>query len=325
MVRIRSPFSERARRAWVVLAIAAVTLLSLAWPVYAQDDLDRQCDATGASRCHLAAAAVRLIQPRVGKALWGGNPVPGTASTLGMRIGSMPRIGLAGRLTVVPAELPPLQDLTATEGERALLPGLAAQATVGILGGFSPVATVGGVLSLDGIAGVSYVPLSGDRGFEGGVWGGLAGLRVGALRESFTLPGVSLTGTWGRSGHVVFGDPDGGRDGYIDGAISNLNATLAVTKRIVLVGVTAGAAWDRYSSDVRLAYRSTPGGPVSELSAEAVTERWSGFVNAALTTLIFHAAVEVGWQDAPVPEGVPATVSLDPAHLWVGLAFRISI
>ena len=306
------------------LLVAGAVVAAGTVPARAQDDLEVACESA-ASRCPIAAAAVRLIHPRVGKALWGGNPVPGTASTLGMRIGAYPRISLSARLNLVPVELPPLLDADDTDGDGALLTGLAAQGTIGILNGFSPLPTVGGVLSLDGIARVSWAPLSRGRGFEGGAWAGSVGLRVGALRESFTLPGVSLTGTWGRSTDVTFGDPEGGTDGWVEGAISNLAATVALTKRIARVGITAGAAWDRYASDVGLAWATTAGGITTRLDAEAVTTRRSWFVNASLTSLVFHGSAELGWQEAPVPGDLPPSITLDPPHLWVGLAFRLSI
>ena len=313
-------------RPFLTGALVAAVAVGAPAPAPAQDDLDDACAAAASPRCAVAAAAVRLIHPRIGTALWGGNPVPGTASTLGMRLGSRPRISVSGRIALVPVELPPLLDAGRNEGSGALLPGVGVRATIGVLNGFSPMATVGGVFSVDAIAGLSWAALPSGDGFPDDAWGWAVGLRVGALRESFTLPGVSLTGSWARSTDVRFGDPEGATtDGALEGPISNLNATLAVTKRIARIGVTAGAAWDRYAGDVRVSYASVPGGPVTRLDAEAVTRRWSGFASATYTSLVFHTTVELGWQQAPQPRDVPATVSLDPAHLWVAFAFRVSI
>jgi hypothetical protein len=306
--------------AWAVAAALVVAPGRAA----AQDELESVCvqrEGQG-GECHLAAAAVRLIHPRVGVALWGGNPVPGSASTLGMRLGSVPRFSVSTRVVLVPVELPPLPDRSAGDGEGAILFGLSTQATVGM----SPAPTVGGVLSLDGIARLTYSGLPEGDGFsDGGVWGWSAGLRIGALRESFTLPGVSLTLAYGRSGGVTFGDPAGGTDGSIDGAVSDLSATLAVGKRISALGLTAGVALDRYASDVDFGYRSSPLGPRVEGGAEARTDRWSGFVNASWTLLILHGSAELGWQESPTPGGLPADVTVDPVGWWAGLALRLSI
>lgn len=295
------------------------------------DDVDAACRAllspTAVSECRLSAGAARMIQPRMAAALFGGNAVPGTASTLGMRLGSLPRMSLALRVTGAPAELPPITDRSEGDGERALLTGLAADAAVGVLTGFSPLPTVGGVLSLDLVARAALLPLPGSAGFhDGAAWGFAAGLRLGALRESFTLPGLSITGTYGRITGTAFGDPDTGTtDGFFDGAITDLQVGVAATKRLGLVGVTAGAAYDRYSSDLALGFRDGLLGPRVEVSGDAVHRRWSAYGNAAFTLLIFQASAELGWQDAPVPDGIPSSVELDPVGWFGGLSFRISI
>lgn len=285
------------------------------------DDLAATC-AASSSECYLAAAAVRLVQPRVGLALWGGSPVPGSASTLGMRLGSFPRVSVAGRLTLVPMELPPLADLADDAGERGYSVGVSGQSTIGVFSGFSPAPTVGGVLSIDAIARLSWASLPGeDRFDEGGVIGGSAGVRVGVIRESFTLPGVSLTGSYGHSSTFAYGQPGRG-DGSMEGGVGGWNATLAVSKRLGPIGLTGGAAWDRYTSRVDLEY---PGGPAGGESADARTERWSAFVNASWTVLIFHGSLEAGWQEAPTPERLPSGVSVDPVGWWLGAGFRVTI
>ena len=318
------------RSSWIRLgpAVAALALWASPMGAEAQDDLARLCTRLegGVGECHVAAAGVRLLHPRLGLALWGGSPVPGSASTLGMRLGTMPRLSFSTRVVVVPVALAPLVDRGDRDGGRTLRTGFSTQATVGLLTGFSPVPTVGGVLSLDAIGRVSYVPLPEDAGFTGGgVWGWSAALRLGALRESFTLPGISLTGRVGRSTGVTYGDPSGSTDGYLDGAMTSLGATLAATKRFSALGITAGVAIDRYGGDVELGYRPTPLGARVEESAAADTDRWSGFVNASWTFLVVHGVAELGWQEAPRPEGLPADVSVDPAAWWAGVALRLSI
>lgn len=305
-----------------------ITILALFAPraAHAQDDLSVACAsqaADQAAECFLAASAVRLIHPRVGTALWGGSPVPGSASTLGMRLGSMPRFSASGRTVLLPMELPPLPDRSVSAGSEALAVAFSAQTTMGILTGWSPLPTVGGFLSLDGIVRGSWLLLPGGQGFEeGSVLGGSLGLRLGLLRESFTLPGVSLTGAYGRSTRFAFGDPGGTGDGHIESAVDNWSLTGAASKRIGPVGLTGGVARARYAGDVEFSYSGQPQGPER---ADASTYRWSAFGNVSWTLLILHAAVEAGWQEAPVPEGIPTSVSIDPSGWWVGVALRLSI
>ncbi|HSH45664.1 MAG TPA: hypothetical protein VK966_07395, partial [Longimicrobiales bacterium] len=125
--------------------LAALVLASglTASPASAQSDgMDDVCAGFGVAavtaECRLAVGAARVIQPRVAVALFGGNPVPGTASTLGMRLGSLPRLSGAARITLAPAEVPPALDRTATDGDRAYLFGFTADGSVGLLTGFSP-------------------------------------------------------------------------------------------------------------------------------------------------------------------------------------------
>lgn len=309
------------------LVLLTGLLLLVVRPAAAQESLDQYCQSagTGTGECELAVSSIQGAQPRIGLALFGGSPVPGTASTLGMRIGRMPRISVSGRFTLVPVRVAPLADRDAGTGT-GWIPGLSTQAVVGILPGWSPLPTVGGVLSLDAIARVSWAALPNSGYRDDHAWGWLAGLRLGALRESFTLPGVSLTASYGRSTEITYGDPEGAStDGFWEGSITDLNATLAVTKRLSALRLTAGAAVDRYSSDIRAGYRTTPLSPQVAFEAEADTDRWSAFANASWTLLIFHASAEVGLQEAPEAEGLPADVDVDPIGWWGGLAFRISI
>lgn len=325
--------------ATVVVAVVAMVLLVGLVPASAaaqSDDLSAACaGAPGpfAGECNLSAAAVRLIHPRVGLALFGGSPVPGTASTLGMRLGSMPRLSVSGRTVLLPIELPPLSDRvvnqppmpgrTAGEGVRALAFGLSGQTTVGLLSGWSPLPTVGGVFSVDAIARASWLHLPGGQGFhDNNVLGASLGVRLGALRESFTLPGVSITGSYGRSTSVTFGEPRDPDSGHINSGVGNWNVTGAVTKRIGAVGLTGGAALDRYTGDVEFSY---VGGPLVGERADAATDRWAVFANASWTFLILHATLEAGWQESPVPGGTPPDMDLNPTGWWVGTAIRMSI
>jgi hypothetical protein len=240
-----------------------------------------------------------------------------------MRLGSFPRISLSGRLALVPMELPPLLDGSEDQGRGAYTVGITGQGTVGILPGWSPLATVGGVLSLDAIGRLGWASLPGGKGFDdGGVLGWSLGLRVGALRESLTLPGVSVTARYGRTTSFAFGDPDGGTDGFIEGAVGDWGVTAAATKRLGPVGLTAGVARDHYTSEVEYDY---PGALAGDRSADATTKRWSAFADVSWTLLVFHGVLEAGWQGVPSVDGLPASVSVDPPGWWLAAAFRVSI
>lgn len=310
---------------WIRSSVLALLLLfgGAVSAAVAQAELGDVCSAAIAPyECQLAAATVAVIQPRVGLALWGGNPVPGTASTGGLRLAGSPRIGVALRLAGVPTTLPPLLDRSVAGSETSLMTSAALQSTVAVAHGFSPLPTVGGFLSVDVIGRVAVARLPGGSGFRRGtVWGGMAGVRLGLLRESFTLPGVSLTAAYGRSTRVTFGDPERlTTDGFFQGSVSDLNATVAASRRLVGLLFAGGVTWDRYASDVALGHA----GGVDTFTADAVMYRWAGFGSLTWTRLIYHGTVEVGWQDGPPPMTLPPGVEVDPAGVWLALAFRVT-
>ncbi len=325
----------------VVVACAAALPFLVPAPAAAQEEaLVRRCgEATaGASAearrfCNLVAQAIEIAQPVVGLAATGGNPVQGTASTLGMRLGALPRITVAVRATGVFAELPPVLDFGDTDEIDIFLPSLNADAAIGIFSGFSPAPTVGGVGSLDGLASFGYIPLPGGDGFEDSPWTWAIGLRLGILRESFTLPGISITGMYRQVGDFEFGDPDlGTDDSFFDMGVGVWSLRGAVSKRVVFLGVALGAGYDHYGSDVDFAFidpaAATPGATRVSFD-DFENDRFSLFGNVSWTLLILHLVGEIGWQSGAdaVPGTLPANLGFDAedGRFFGSLALRLSI
>ena len=305
--------------------VAAGIALAVAGGAAAQTELGGACaGATEPSECNLAAATAQVIQPRVGLALWGGNPVPGTGSTMGFRVGSSPRISGSLRFRVVPTTLPPLLDRTRNDARTGLVTGLGLQSSVALVHGTSLLPTVGGFLSVDAIGRLAVASLPTGKGFDdGSVWGGALGLRLGLLRESFTLPGLSITATYGRSTTVTFGDPELLTSaGLMRGSVSALSATAVASRWVFGLRLAGGVSWDRFGSRVTLHYDGAPAG--SSLSADAVLRRWSGFGSLTWSRLIYHAAVEIGVQETPTFGTLPAGENMDPVAWWVALSFRVT-
>jgi len=322
----------------------APALLSLVWllgPTAAaaqEDELAARCavatlNSTDAALrfCNLVAQGIEVVQPRVGLAAAGGNPVAGSASTLGMRIGSFPRISIGGRLTAVQAELPPIRRIGDVDDIDFAVAALAVDGAVGLFQGFSPAITVGGVLSLDLLASAGFVFLPDDEGFDDlpFAWG--AGLRLGILRESFTVPGISVSAMYRRVGDIEFGDPSLRRtdawfaaEGY-----TNLSVRGTIGKRLAGLGFTAGAGYDRYWTDVAWAFLD----PADQARAIQVSkddfknDRFLLFGNVSLTVLILTASLEVGWQQGgdvvPGPL-LPADFDPEQGAFFGSFAIRIS-
>src|SRR5690606_41978038 len=106
--------SSRSGLAPALLSLAF--LLAPAAAVAQEDDLAALCAVAASGRstaalrfCNLVAEGVEAVQPRIGLAAAGGDPVAGTASTLGLRIGRLPRYSIGERLTAGRAELHPIR------------------------------------------------------------------------------------------------------------------------------------------------------------------------------------------------------------------------
>ena len=323
----------RTRRAILVL-FSALLIPGAAW---AQDELTRGCtgipNQAGVRFCNLVAEAIEIGQPRIGLSLTGGNPVPGAASTVGMRIGKLPRLAVAARVTGLNLKLPPIADINGGAEIGAFLPSLNIDATIGILSGIGLLPTVGGFASVDLIASVGTVGVPEDDGFsEGRLTSWAGGVRLGILRESFTAPGISLTGMYRRISGVEFGNRGLTDDSYFDAdGLRVLSARATVGKRLFVLGALAGVGYDSYKSDVAFGL-SNPDATGPSRFDFAVNDfsnsRFTAFGGLYYTVLVLSIAGEAGWQSgsdfsAPLPPGRSALA--ENGAFYGSLAVRLSI
>jgi hypothetical protein len=318
------------------LAVAAILVACTTVAAAAQsENLRAQCAPASRSAvrvlCENVADATVILQPRASLALTGGNPVPGTASTLGMRLGSMPRTSLGLRVTAASVSLPPIERVDAEHNVNFPLGSINADASVGLYQGMALLPTVGGFGSVDLLGSVGIMPLPRGEGFDDSSpvsWA--LGARVGILRESFTAPGVSIDVMHRRIGNLAWGSPDlTEEDVYI--RARRLHATSVrgvVGKRFFGFGISGGVAWDRSTSDVHATIRDAvvldPGRVIEIHQQNLTTSRTSVFGNASLTLLILNLATEVGWQrgGAPLDSG---TDRIQRPGIFGGLAVRLAI
>lgn len=282
--------------------------------------------------CNLVAQAVETAQPQLGLALSGGNPVPGTASTAGMRLGALPRLSFSLRATGVLVELPDIRQRRRRGEITFVLPGLHLDGSVGLLAGFSPAPTVGGVGSLDALLSLGVVPLPEGEGFQDEApvtWG--AGLRLGIVRESFTLPGVSVSAMYRRLGDLTLGDPElREKDSFFTTDLTALSLRGAVGKRLFLLGLTAGVGYDLVKSDLLFGVDNPGGAGRMAVRFDGFeNDRISAFLDVSWTMLVLHVVGELGWQSGgdQVPGGFPAGAEVDAGagSVFGSLALRLSI
>ncbi|HEX9885709.1 MAG TPA: hypothetical protein VGA70_04435 [Longimicrobiales bacterium] len=311
----------------------------------AQSDVERLAGACSAASttlagpCLEAALALQAAHGAVGLAVSGGSDLPGHASTLGRRLGSSPRFALGARVGLTRADLiQPSGEAPARSGS-SWIRNYQASLAAGVFDGFSAAPTVGGILALDVFATAFGVALPDDRGFQGSTAGFGLGARLGILRESFTLPGVTLSVARRWVGEVEVGNADipDPRSADFDVTVTSLRAALG--KDLLAISFVAGIGWDRYRSDarVRVSYEGSDliggplaGGPpgVAEARNSAFgTERTLFFGSASYTFLVLQLSAEGGY--ARGFEAVPGRASggYDPAagSVFVRLGARLTL
>lgn len=243
--------------------------------------------------CTLAAAAGRDLLAYTALLAGPGSEVPGESSALGRRLGGMPRLAPSVRVSGLSVLVP---DLALGAGESSFfVPALHAGLGLGLFDGFRLLPTVGGFLSFDVVGQASFMFFPKEHGFDGRADALTFGARVGILRESFTLPGVSVSVTRRLSGALRLGDTAAGDPAQVevDPAVTSVRAT--VGKDLFAFGVLAGIGWDDLSSDSSV--RATEGGSVAALASGSLeANRRTYFVGLSKQIgVLSWISVEVGW------------------------------
>jgi hypothetical protein len=310
---MRSSLPGRVFRTWVLASVLlGATVIVPGGPVSAQSTVE-----TMAQECHGgipalrgpcedAALVLQATQWATGLLTSAGGALPASPSTSGMRLMGSPRVIVDGGLALANVRFPePGGDLAGLRDQRRTLVGGRLATTVGLFEGFSPIPTVGGVLGLDAVASLRYHRLPGDLGFDGNIWAWGGGVRVGLLRESFSLPGVTITALHHRKGRISF-EKEVDRGPVVEqvgaGLKQNVTSVRAeVGKDLLALGITVGGAWDRYSGDGRISAASTAfPGFASSVGPERVTsDRTYLFAGVNFTWVVVQATGEVGWAGAP--------------------------
>jgi len=263
------------------------------------------------ARCADAAMGVEALEAGLGLLLTAGGPIPASPSTAGRRLSTQPRVVLDAGVGWASFRHPDLGRAPSNEAlrdRRSTVFGPRLSAAVGLFEGFSPAPGFGGVLAVDAVATVQVLRLPGSAGFSSssGGWGG--GVRVGVVRESFSLPGVTLSAMHYRLGRVQNGIP-ASSSGEVALRPRATSYRAIVGKDLLTVGVSGGVGWDHYGGRARIAATAplnpaispTPvvqgsGGPT-----ELEMRRRYLFLGANFTWVVAQAAAEIVWADSASP------------------------
>lgn len=331
------------------LAVLALLGASAA-PAAAQNDLLKSCvnsvpmSAGGQSLPSDVAAAVEAqfeylcaqmvnslttVQPSVGIAFSGGNPVLGTATTIGTRLGILPRVSATARANVALATLPDLfrggyvTEITDANPALGAAPtlgvpvgSLQGDVVVGLFNGISPGPMIGGIGSIDLLGSVAFLPQIDQVGLSKAITNIGLGARVGILRQGLVVPGVSVSAMYRMMDEIAFGSIDDDDPGEFATDLRTLSLRAVISKGILAFDFALGAGYDKYTSDVSLGWklhcelqecRDYQAGGVDvhgRFSGELSTAAWNVFGNVALDLLFLSLVGEVGFQKAVDPIGV---------------------
>lgn len=275
---------DRLTRASVLVGL----LLTATAPLSAQSraELGERCAAAGGTTlaCRDAALAAEAVIGGVGLSLSGGNEFPGSASTLGHRFGTTPRVAGSFRLGLTDVAVPAIDG----SGGEALetsswVPALQGAIAVGVFDGFRPRPTVGGVLAIDlmATAGVAFLP--GGGGYDGATAAFGYGLRLGLVRESFSLPGVTASLVRRHSGSLRWEGVAGAVEGAVtlDG-VTTTSLRTTIGRELMALGIQAGLGWDRASA----------GGSVDPTGGSGTAVAFDGFT---ADRMLFFGGVTATW------------------------------
>lgn len=317
-------------------ATAALLLGALApAQVAAQDSVIGLADACAsgdpgalAAPCLETALAVQAVQGLVGLSASGGAELPGSSSTLGKRFGGTPRLALSADFSLARASLPeilaPPTGVSPSEG--LFLAAFHVTGSAGIFQGFSTAPTIGGILAVDALASFSYANAPDRLGFQDPATGFGLGLRVGILRESFTLPGVTLSVTrrWMGTTSLSSGDGDTAEVG-----VTASSVRLTVGKEFLAFGLHGGAGWDRYTGNARVEVRpSGASGPLGQAETGSFrTQRMVLFGGVGYTFLVAQVALDGGWAKGYEARPDRASSGFDPesGSIFARLSFRLTL
>ena len=280
------------------------------------------------SPCRELVLAAMAVQRGVGLASALGSAVPGTASTAGRRMGSVPRLGFAVAANGIGIGMPRVA-ASSVEGlaEEATpsVAGLRAVVSAGIVEGFQLAPGTGGIFSADLIASYSRLWLPEAEGFGGPSSGVGLGARVGILRESFTMPGLSVSVARHWHETIRTGDVSEGNPGEMETDLEVTSLRAMLGKNWFIVGLMAGAGWDRYEGDATVSAVGSVDDP-GAVSGRIASERTVYFVSAWYSFLVSQLSLEVGMADGVSDPFEGRSGGYDPSgRSWfASLALRVT-
>ena len=308
-------------------SLLATALALAAGPLAAQS---AECGLfAGASRrvCDAALDATRTFHPAAGLLVSGGNPVIGTANTLG----GLGHFSVTARANAAEVVLPD-PDYDGSPGavpssEELYAPVPLVEGAAGIYEGLPS-----GLLSIDLLASAQLLPTDQVDGLSvdpdarhiGDVALGLGyGVRVGVLRDEGLLPAVSVSAMRRHVPTLAYGDVDAGDEFRYAVDLQATNLRLIASKQLAAFQLAAGLGWDRYTGDAEIQLSGSADPAVRLKMKES---RTMAFVNAGLDLAAVSLIGEAGYQSGREQELSTEFEDYDTTDgkFFAGLGLRVS-
>ena len=280
---------------------AGLMLVLTALPVSAQAP---ECSAyvSNAQRvCQAAVDGTRAFHPVAGLLVSGGNPVLGTAATLGgLGHFSLTLRGNAARV-VLPETGSDGSTGTVPSSDELYAPVPLVEGAAGIYGGMPS-----GLLAIDLLLSAQLLPTNqidnlavapGARRLGDIALGLGYGARVGVLSELGPVPAVAVSIMRRDIPELAYGDIENGDQYRYAVDLHATNLRLIASKHLASFEVAAGLGWDAYTGDATIQFRDPSSNEVEPaIDLDLDQSRALLFLDAGLDLRVVKIAGEFGYQ-----------------------------
>jgi len=312
--------------------VMVLAMISGAAPLAAQEPQCASANAFVQAACQAAVDGVRAFYPLAGMVVAGGNPVIGTAGSLG----GLGHFALTARVNAIKAALPDPQASNQTPVPTSFNGAVPAPVIEGAVGLFRGVG--GGLLAVDVLGSALILPTgiqnltvdSNATHISDAALGVGYGIRIGVLNGSFPIPAVSVSWMHRTVPRLRYGTL-----GPVIGTGDNFEFTMDLTGdsyraiagwKLAALDLAAGIGVDRYkSSDTNIRFHDavTPTS-VRTVVINPTNTRALVFVNGGLSLAVVKLVGEIGLQAGKDQQYVTQFTDFDPkaAHAFGGIGIR---
>jgi hypothetical protein len=305
----------------------------VALPLVAQEPQCNTLVPAATTACNTAVDAVKAFHPVAGILVSGGNPMLGSAGSLG----GFGHVAVTTRVNFLRASLPNPDSAAQSSVPSSVtgtVPAMLVEAGAGLLRGAG-----GGLLAVDALGSALLLPtgaplnltVSSGAAHIGSIALGLGyGLRVGLLRGAFPAPALSVSymrRTVPRIQYGTLGPTFGtGNRFEFDTDLQADNYRIEAGRKVALFDVAAGLGLDHYGSTAHVRFHDNPAVPTSTqtVTLDLSNTRQVLFLDVGLSGALFKLVGELGYQTGKDQRLTTNFSGFDPkaGHVFGSIGFR---